>query len=63
VDLSLSKSFKPAQGATVQFRVECFNVLNHASFTGINTAVGTAAFGTVTGAGPGRVFALGFKLL
>ena len=63
VDLSLSKVFKPAGSTTLQFRVECFNALNHASFTGLNTTVGTATFGAVTGSGPGRVFALGFKLL
>jgi hypothetical protein len=63
VDLSLSKELKPANGATLQLRVECFNVLNHASFTEINTQVGTPSFGAVTLAGPGRVFALGAKLL
>ncbi|HUS05435.1 MAG TPA: carboxypeptidase regulatory-like domain-containing protein [Bryobacteraceae bacterium] len=69
-DVSVLKNFRFAEKANVQFRAESFNVLNHASFTGISTSVrfdaaGNPAqnYGAVTGAGPGRVLEFGLKLL
>jgi hypothetical protein len=69
-DLSLLKNFPIRDRARVQFRAECFNFLNHPSFTGINTTVRfdsagrpTQSYGAVTGAGPGRVIEFGLKLI
>ena len=50
-------------------RAEAFNVLNHTSFTGLNTTVRfdaagnpTGGFGQVTSAAPGRVMEFGVRL-
>lgn len=70
VDLALMKNFRLTERFATQFRAESFNVLNHASFTGINTTVrfdnqGRPAqnYGAVTSSGPGRVLSFGLKLL
>jgi hypothetical protein len=69
-DLSIFKNFNYRDRARVQFRAESFNLLNHPSFTGIDTtarfdAAGkpTGTFGAVTAAGPSRVLEFGVKLL
>ena len=69
-DLSIFKNFTFQDKARVQFRAESFNLLNHPSFTGIDTtarfdAAGkpTGTFGAVTSAGPSRVLEFGVKLL
>ena len=69
-DMSLLKNFRFAEGRSLQFRAESFNVFNHPSFTGINTTVRfdangrpTQSYGAVNGSGPGRVLELGLKLL
>jgi hypothetical protein len=49
-DLSLSKSQQvnwPKEGASVQFRADFFNTLNHPNFAGPNNAFGTATFGKI----------------
>ena len=53
VDLSLSKSVKvrwPSEGASVQFRADFFNALNHPNFAAPDNAYTTtpSAFGTIT---------------
>jgi hypothetical protein len=70
VDVALMKNFRLTERFTTQFRAESFNVLNHPSFTGINTTVrfdnqGRPAqnYGAVTSSGPGRVLSFGLKLL
>ena len=69
VDLSLSKHFAIGSRAKLQVRAEAFNVLNHTSFTGLNTTVRfdaagnpTGGFGQVTSAAPGRVMEFGARL-
>jgi Carboxypeptidase regulatory-like domain/TonB-dependent Receptor Plug Domain len=69
LDLSLSKSFALSRRTRLQVRAEAFNVLNHPSFTGLNTtvrfdAVGnpTGGFGQVTSAAPGRVMEFGARV-
>jgi hypothetical protein len=69
-DLSLLKVFAFQEKARLQFRAESFNIVNHPSFTGIDTtvrldSVGKPAgtYGAVTGAGPARVLEFGLKLL
>jgi hypothetical protein len=68
-DISLIKNFAIRERTNLQFRAESFNFLNHPSFTTLNTTVNFSAtgqptqnFGSVTGAGPGRVIELGLKL-
>jgi hypothetical protein len=53
VDLTLSKSQQvhwPKEGASVQFRADFFNALNHPNFAGPDNAYTTtpSAFGTIT---------------
>lgn len=69
-DVALLKNFRPSEQWRVQFRAESFNILNHASFTGINTTVRFDAqgrpaqnYGAVTGSGPGRILSFGLKVL
>ena len=69
-DVALMKNFSLSERARLQFRAESFNVLNHASFTGINTTVRfdaqgrpTQGYGAVTSSGPGRVLSFGLKVL
>jgi hypothetical protein len=69
-NLSLIKNMPFTEKRFLQFRAESFNTFNHPNFTGINTTVNfnaagapTQNFGTVTGAGPGRVLSFGLKLL
>ena len=62
-DVSILKNFSAGERRYVQIRMEGFNVFNHPWFTAIGTTVGTSTFGAVTAAGPGRVMALGGKLV
>jgi hypothetical protein len=51
VDLSLSKNLQvhwPKEGASVKFRADFFNTLNHPNFAGPSNALGTASFGKIT---------------
>ncbi len=38
-DMSLQKEFSVKERAKIQFRVDAFNVFNHANFTGLNTTL------------------------
>jgi hypothetical protein len=64
-DLALFKNFDLARGATLQFRLESFNALNHPQFTGggLSRNVNNANFGVLTQAYAGRINQLGLKLL
>ncbi|HEX3744197.1 MAG TPA: carboxypeptidase regulatory-like domain-containing protein [Bryobacteraceae bacterium] len=62
-DVSVLKNFAAGEHRYLQLRMEAFNVLNHPWFTSLGTTVGTPTFGAVTAAGPGRVMALGMKLV
>jgi hypothetical protein len=69
-DVATLKSFEISDRAHVQFRAEAFNVINHPSFTGIDTTVrfdsaGKPAqtYGAVTSVGPARTLELGLKLI
>lgn len=69
IDLGLAKWFALGSRAKLQVRAESFNVLNHTSFTGLNTTVRfdaagnpTSGFGQVTSAAPGRVMEFGVRL-
>jgi hypothetical protein len=48
VDASLFKQFPIREGMTFEIRGEFYNILNTVNFSGPNTSIGNAAFGTVT---------------
>jgi hypothetical protein len=52
----------PIGGATIEARIEAFNVLNTPAFANPNGTFGGAAFGTITSAGDPRVIQLAAKL-
>ena len=54
LDFSLFKNNRFNDGKwNAQIRIEAFNVLNRTQFNAPNTQVGSAAFGTISGAGGG----------
>lgn len=61
-DLSLFKNFKFERSADMQLRAESFNAFNHTNLAGVNTNLGSSAYGQVTGAGPARVLQLAAKI-
>jgi hypothetical protein len=63
LDMSLFKSFQVNEAMRMQFRLEGFNVLNHANFgIPVNDLV-SPNFGRILDAGSPRVFQAGLKLL
>ncbi len=61
-DFGLSKSFAFGERASLKFRSEFFNVLNHPSFTSVDTGFGDAAFGQVTSASSPRLIQFSLEL-
>lgn len=61
-DFALFKGGKVTEKLNYQFRAEFFNVLNHASFSSIDTGVGDGAFGQINGANDPREIQFGLKL-
>ena len=55
VDLSLFKYFKVSETRRVQFRAECFNLLNHANLGLPENDLESPAFGQILQAGPSRL--------
>ncbi len=69
VDLGVAKVFPIGSKVKLQIRAESFNVLNHTSFTGLNTTVRfdnagnpTGGFGQVNSAAPGRTMEFGTRV-
>jgi len=63
LDLSAFKNFRLSEGWSAQFRLEAFNVANHANFgIPVNDLV-SPNFGRILEAGSPRVFQAGLKLL
>jgi outer membrane receptor protein involved in Fe transport len=60
-DLSMRKKFKIAEGKAFQFQADFFNAFNMTNFNNPNTTVTDQAFGTVSGAAPGRNIQVGLK--
>jgi hypothetical protein len=62
-DMSLQKEFSVKERAHLQFRVDAFNVFNHANFSGYNGSLAFGAYpqtnGIVTGAPAITATALG----
>jgi hypothetical protein len=63
VDLSLFKTFGLSESARLQFRVECFNVANHANFSTPDNDIASPNFGRALQAAPPRLFQAGLKLI
>jgi hypothetical protein len=63
VDLSLFKSFAVGETRRVQFRAECFNLLNHANFGLPENDLESPAFGQILQAGPPRLLQLAVKFV
>jgi hypothetical protein len=62
-DLALLKSTKLTESKQLQFRVEAFNIFNHAQFNGPNGNVNSSSFGFVTSAREPRIMQVALKLL
>ena len=63
VDLSLVKNTTIRERATVQFRLETFNVLNHTNFGLPDNFIGSPTFGQILSAGNPRRLQLALKFL
>jgi len=61
VDLSLFKYFNVGETRRVQFRAECFNLLNHPNFGLPENDLESPAFGQILQAGPPRLLQLAVK--
>ena len=62
-DLSFMKTVPVGGEMRFQVRVEIFNIFNQVNYNNPNSSFGSAAFGTITGAGSMRQIQLGGKLL
>ena len=51
VDLSLSKSFRQAEGRTIQVRAEVYNIMNTANFQPPDGNFGSTTFGSISSTG------------
>jgi hypothetical protein len=61
-DMALYKDFKVKEYVTFQFRAEAFNIFNHPSFSGVQTAYGAGNFGAVTSALDPRIFEFALRV-
>ncbi|HXN49028.1 MAG TPA: TonB-dependent receptor [Bryobacteraceae bacterium] len=62
-DLGVNKTFHIVERASLQFRSEFFNALNHTNFGLPNTVVTSSAFGTIRTTYPARQIQFALKLL
>jgi Carboxypeptidase regulatory-like domain len=63
-DMALLKDLRLTESKSLQFRIEGFNVFNHAQFFGpqsVNDNIGSSTFGQVVSADPPRFVQLGAK--
>jgi hypothetical protein len=63
-DMALLKNVRLTESKSLQFRLEAFNVFNHAQFFGpqsIDGNIGSSTFGQVVSANPPRLLQLGAK--
>ena len=65
-DMALLKNLRLTESKSLQFRVEAFNIFNHAQFFGplsVDGNIDSSTFGNVISAAPPRLLQLGFKFL
>jgi hypothetical protein len=65
-DMALMKNIRVQESKSLQFRVEAFNLFNHAQFFGPQTVdgnIGSGTFGQVISADPPRLLQLGAKFI
>ncbi len=65
-DMALVKNLRVSESKSLQFRVEAFNVLNHAQFFGpkaVDGNISSATFGDVVSAAPPRLLQAGAKFI
>jgi len=62
-DLGVNKTFHIVERASLQFRSEFFNALNHTNFGLPNTVITSSAFGTIRTTYPARQIQFALKLL
>jgi len=62
VDLAIFRNFRIKERAKLEFRAEASNALNIVNLNNPSATVGTASFGTITGAGSMRQLQLGLRL-
>jgi hypothetical protein len=61
-DVSLMRRIAFSKRVTGEFRLEFFNVLNHANFNDPGTTAGSSSFGRITGAMDPRIGQLSLKV-
>lgn len=61
-DVALISALTSAKTATLEFRVEAFNVTNTPPLVAPATVAGAAGFGSITSAGDPRVLQFGLKV-
>jgi len=62
-DMALAKNTKFTESKELQFRIEAFNLFNHAQFSNPTGEINSSQFGFVTSARPARILQLGVKFL
>ncbi len=62
LDIAMVRSVRLAEGATAEFRIEMFNVANHANFDLPERTFGLPTFGRIFAAGQARQVQLGLRL-
>lgn len=64
-DMAVARSLALSESTSLLFRVEAFNVFNHAQFNGptaVDGNIGSATFGDVVGAAPPRILQAAMKI-
>jgi hypothetical protein len=61
-DLAVTRSFRTPGGQSLQFRWEIFNVINHVNYNAPVTALNSANFGRILGAGDPRIMQFALKV-
>ena len=59
--MALAKTTKITESTELQFRVEAFNLFNHAQFNNPTGEINSSTFGVVTSARDPRIMQLGLK--
>jgi hypothetical protein len=61
-DLAVTRTFKVGPSQNLQFRWEIFNVINHVNYNAPVTALNSASFGKIQGAGDPRIMQFALKV-